>query len=146
MTSINVDVFIDRPRRDVWEELRHIDRPVRWMSDARGIDFHSSQREGVGTTFDCLTRVGPFTTKDVMSVTRWDDEAAMGVTHHGLFTGRGEFLLVDEDGATRMTWHEDLVFPRWCAGSLGAFAARPILRRIWRKNLSNLAHLLRTPQ
>jgi uncharacterized protein YndB with AHSA1/START domain len=146
MTSISVDVLVDRPRRDVWEELRHIDRHVRWMSDARGIDFLSSQREGVGTTFDCWTRVGPFTTKDVMSVTRWDYGAAMGVTHHGLFTGHGEFLLSDEDGATRMAWHEDLVFPWWYAGSLGAFAARPILRMIWRKNLSNLARLLATPQ
>ena len=146
VTSISIDVLIALPRSDVWEELRHIDRHVRWMSDAQRMDFHSLQREGVGTTFDCWTKVGPFTTKDVMSVTRWDDEVAMGVTHHGLFTGRGEFLLVDEDGATRMTWYEDLIFPWWCAGSLGAFAARPILRMIWRKNLSNLAHLLTTPQ
>jgi uncharacterized protein YndB with AHSA1/START domain len=146
MTSICVDVLIDRPRRDVWEELRHIDRHVRWMSDARSIDFHSPQREGVGTTFNCLTKVGPFTTKDVMSVAHWDDEVAMGITHRGLVTGHGAFLLTDEDGATRMTWHEDLVFPWWCAGPLGAFAARPILRMIWRKNLSNLAHLLATAQ
>ena len=141
MTSISVDVLIARPRHDVWAELRHIDRHVRWMSDALGVDFHTLQREGVGTTFDYVTRVGPFRTKDVMSVTRWD-EAAIGVTHHGLFTGHGEFLLTDEDGATRMTWREDLIFPWWSAGPLGALLARPTLHMIWRKNLSNLAHLL----
>lgn len=142
MTSISIDVLIARPRHDVWEELRHIDRHVRWMSDALSIDFQTLQREGVGTTFDCVTKVGPLRTKDVMSVTRWDDEAVIGVTHHGLFTGHGEFLLTDEDGATRMTWHEDLIFPWWSAGPIGALLARPILRMIWRKNLSNLAHLL----
>ena len=144
MTSITIDVLIARPRRDVWEELRHIDRHVRWMSDALSIDFHTPQREGVGTSFDCLTKVGPLRTKDVMSVTRWQDEVAIGVTHHGLFTGRGEFLLTDDQGATRVTWHEDLTFPWWAAGALGALLARPVLGMIWRKNLSNLARLVTT--
>ncbi len=112
------------------------------MSDALRIAFLTPQREGVGTTFECLTKVGPFRTKDVMSVTRWDEEVAMGVTHHGLFTGHGEFLLTDEGADTRMTWREDLHFPWWLAGTLGALVVRPLLRTIWRKNLANLALLL----
>ncbi len=142
VTGISVDVLIARPRHVVWEELRHVDRHVRWMSDALRIDFRTPQREGVGTTFDCLTKVGPFRTKDVMSVTRWDDEVAMGVTHHGLFTGHGEFLLTDEGAHTRMTWREDLHFPWWFGGTLGALVARPLLRMIWKRNLSSLARLL----
>ncbi|NNN10084.1 MAG: hypothetical protein HKL85_12955 [Acidimicrobiaceae bacterium] len=142
MTAISIDILIPRPRQIVWEELRHIDRHVHWMSDAVSIDFQSQQHEGVGTTFDCLTKVGPFKTKDVMSVTRWDDAVAIGVTHHGLFTGHGEFLLADEGTDTRMTWRENLVFPWWFAGSLGAFVARPLLCLIWKKNLSGLARLL----
>ncbi len=142
MTQISIDVVIARARRDVWDEVRQIERHVRWMTDARRIDFHSDQREGVGTTFDCLTRVGPFTTTDVMRVTSWVEATSIGVTHQGLFTGHGEFLLRDEGDATRMTWREELVFPWWAGGPVGAVLARPILRAIWRKNLHALARLL----
>lgn len=142
MSSIRVEVVIDRPRAAVWEELRHIDRHVQWMSDAQSIDFENDQREGVGTTFVCLTRFGPFTTRDVMTVTRWDDEMAMGVTHRGIFTGHGEFVVEVDGHVTRVTWHEDIRFPWWFAGRLGEFVARPVLRSVWRKNLTNFAALV----
>ncbi|MBW4030510.1 MAG: hypothetical protein HIU57_07530 [Acidobacteria bacterium] len=142
LSSIRVETLIARPRDEVWEELRHIARHVQWMSDAQRIDFQTDQHEGVGTSFVCLTRLGPFTTRDVMTVTRWDDDAAMGVTHRGIFTGHGEFILDLDADATRVTWREDLRFPWWFAGPLGEFVARPILRRVWRKNLANLAELV----
>ena len=142
VTRISIDVEIARKRRDVWEEIRRIDRHVLWMSDAQRIDFRSPQREGVGTSFVCVTKIGPFTTRDVMTVTRWDEQTAIGVFHQGLFSGRGEFLLTDVGSATRMTWRENLAFPWWCGGPFGASVARPVLVIIWRKNLSHLARLL----
>jgi len=137
--AIVVTIFLSHSPPTVWEELRHIDRHVRWMADAQRIDFHSEQREGVGTTFDCHTTIGPFTTTDVMTVTRWQDEVAMGVIHRGLVTGRGEFTLSRDGTGTLLTWSEHLHFPWWCAGPVGAWLARPVLRLIWRRNLSNFA-------
>lgn len=142
MSRITVEIVIARPRHDVWEELRHLERHVAWMSDAQRIDFHSPQHEGVGTSFDCLTAIGPFHTKDVMTVTRWEEDTVMGVSHHGMFSGRGEFRLRDDLGATRVTWHEELSFPWWFAGPVGEVLARPLLRHVWQKNLTNLATLL----
>jgi len=142
VTAIAIDILIHHGVSDVWGELRHIDRHVTWMSDAQRIDFHSDQREGVGTSFDCRTRIGPFTTTDVMSVTHWEDESTMGVAHRGLFTGRGEFTLAAVGQATRLTWREELRFPWWAAGALGAVVAKPVLRAIWKKNLTNLAQVL----
>ena len=142
MSSITVDVVIHRSRHEVWAEIRHIDRHVLWMSDARRIDFHTNQREGVGTSFDCLTAIGPLRTRDVMTITRWEDEQAIGVTHNGIFTGHGEFRLRSVGDATRMTWHEELRFPWWLFGPVGARVARPLLRGVWRRNLRNLARLL----
>ena len=142
MSSITVDVLIHRPRHEVWSEIRQVDRHVRWMSDALRIDFHTDQRDGVGTSFDCLTAIGPLRTRDVMTITRWVDDETIGVTHSGIFTGHGEFRLRSVGDATRMTWHEDLRFPWWLAGPAGAWVARPILRRVWRRNLSNLARLM----
>ncbi len=142
MSSVTVDVVIHRPRHEVWAEIRHIDRHVLWMSDARRIDFHTDQREGVGTSFDCLTAIGPLRTRDVMTITRWEDDRTIGVTHSGIFTGHGEFRLRSVGDATRMTWHEELSFPWWLAGPVGARVARPLMRGVWRRNLRNLARLL----
>ena len=121
----------------VWEELRHIDRHVHWMSDALAIDFTSDQREGVGTTFRCTTKVGPLVTHDLMSITRWDEGSEMGVDHVGLVKGAGVFTL-GGTSTTTLTWRETITFPWWGLGRLGALAASPVLRALWAKNLRRL--------
>lgn len=142
MATIEIETVLAHSTHEVWEQLRHIDRHVQWMGDAQRIDFHSDQREGVGTGFDCVTRIGPFTTRDVMEVTEWRDGVAMGVAHQGLFSGRGQFSLRDDPVGTRLTWREELRFPWWFAGPLGAWVARPVLRHVWRQNLAAFARTL----
>ena len=79
---------------------------------------------------DCRTTIGPLVATDVMTITRWDDNVAMGVTHRGIFTGRGEFVLGTDRLTTRITWHERLEFPWWCGSVVGAVVGRPILRAV----------------
>jgi len=123
----------------LWEELRHIDRHVQWMADAESIEFETDQREGVGTSFRCRTKIGPFVTVDRMTITSWVERREMGVTHQGLVTGVGTFTLLDgPDNTCDLTWREELRFPWWALGPVGAFAARPVLRFVWRKNLQRL--------
>jgi hypothetical protein len=64
----------------------------------------------------------------------------MGITHVGLVTGTGRFTLrrSARGGGTRFTWSEQLRFPWWMGGPVGAAVAAPVLRRMWRKNLANL--------
>src|SRR5664280_2711899 len=50
------------------------------MSDDVAIDFTTRRREGTGTTFRCTTKVGPFVTRDLMTVTEWVEGTTMGVT------------------------------------------------------------------
>ena len=139
MTTISLAVTIPAPLDEVWEELRHIDRHTTWMNDAVALTFLSEQREGVGTSFRCKTKVGPFVTDDIMRITTWVDQREMGVRHEGLITGEGAFVLEGHDGATTLRWTETLVFPWWAGAGLGAWFAAPILRVIWKKNLENFA-------
>jgi hypothetical protein len=127
----------------LWEELRHIDRHVRWMADAESLSFTGDQREGVGTTFLCRTKVGPLVTNDVLTITSWEPNNEMGVKHSGIVTGEGAFTLVAlDDDHVRLEWREHLAFPWWGLGVVGAYVARPVLRAIWRGNLRRLGEQL----
>ena len=145
MAQINVSAWYRAPRASVWAEIRHIDRHVAWMSDAVAIEFTTEQREGPGTSFRCTTKVGPLVTVDLMTITEWVEGTTMGVAHRGIVRGRGSFTLSDEGAGTRLTWREELTFPWWALGPLGAYAARPILHALWAKNLRQLGTLIRPP-
>ena len=140
MTAIRVSETIAAPPERVWAEIDDVGSHVRWMEDAVAIRFTSPGRTGVGTTFDCDTKVGPFRLTDHMEVTEWDPPRVMGIRHVGVVTGTGRFLLepVGNGSATAFTWAEDLRFPIWMGGTAGGRAAAPLLRRVWRGNLANL--------
>ncbi len=137
---LRVRIDIDADVRRVWDVVEPIERHVDWMADAERIVFSTGQTRGVGTTFECLTKVGPFRLTDVMTITEWSPRHVMGIDHVGLVRGSGRFTLRSlRRGRTRFTWTERLRFPWWMGGPIGGFFARPILRRIWRANLRRLA-------
>jgi hypothetical protein len=142
MSTIRVELAVEQSPTVVWDELRHIDRHVNWMSDAIRIDFVNDQREGVGTAFNCVTKVGPIVLLDKMTITSWIANATMGVEHRGLIRGRGFFTLSSRGTGTLITWREELFFPWWMGGTVGALVASPILAALWRKNLRNFAATL----
>ena len=136
---IRVCTVIDASPAAVWDEVEHIDRHSEWMADAYDISFVGSRRSGVGTEFASLTRVGPLRTNDVAIVTEWAPRRAMGIVHRGVVTGTGRFTLRRKRGGrTRFCWEERLRFPWWMGGLVGERAAKPILKRIWRRNLRAL--------
>ena len=137
--AVVVSIVIGRSPSEVWADVREIDSHVAWMLDATAIRFLTEHHEGAGTRFECDTKVGPFKLTDVMEITAWDDECRMGVSHVGLVEGTGEFILRPiEPGVTEFRWEEDLTFPWYFGGVVGAFLARPILRLIWKRNLARL--------
>jgi hypothetical protein len=122
--------------------LADIGSHVDWMEDAVAIRFATSQREGVGTRFECDTQVGLFRLRDRMAVTEWTEGKVIGIRHDGVVTGTGRFVLKRKGRhRTVVSWTERLRFPWWMAGPAGAVVARPVLKRIWRRNLRNLQRL-----
>jgi carbon monoxide dehydrogenase subunit G len=140
MPRIEVTTVIGAPPAAVWDRLADIADHVTWMLDAAAIRFTGDRREGVGTTFECDTRVGPLRTRDRMEVVEWRPGAAMGVRHTGIVTGTGRFTLdAVSGGRTRLTWVEDLAFPPYLGGSPATRLAAPVLRRVWAGNLRRFA-------
>jgi carbon monoxide dehydrogenase subunit G len=136
---ISVSIVIDTRPAEVWTELRNLGSHVEWMDDAESIRFTTSQREGVGTHFECATRVGPLRLTDKMVVTEWSPVEAIGIRHEGLVTGTGRFV-IEQSGstATVVRWTERLAFPWWLGGPAGAVIGGRLLKRVWRRNLCNL--------
>lgn len=144
MVAIQVSTVAPAAPSVVWEDLRRIDRHVEWMSDAESIRFLTEHTEGEGTRFECVTRLGPLRLIDRMEVTDWRDGAAMGIRHHGVVTGVGQFRLTPltapgGEAHTRFEWSETLRFPWWMGGPIGAAVARPVLAAVWRRNLRRFA-------
>lgn len=145
MSRIRVSAYYEAPPAEVWRVLEPIESHVDWMADAERIRFVTEQTRGVGTRFECVTRVGPIHLTDRMEITEWEPARAMGVRHEGLVTGTGRFTLepLDDARRTRFTWEEDLTFPWWLGGRLGErVGGQHVMRRIWRGNLERLRTLV----
>ena len=159
---IRTCITIDAPPAAVWADVKHLDRHVEWMRDAKSIHAvepagrrrklrlprrrsakppspRNRRRTGVGAEFECVTGVGPLTTTDVLVVREWRPRRAIGISHEGAVRGLGRFTLRRRRGGrTRFCWHELLRFPWWMGGPLGEVLARPLLRAIWTGNLRRL--------
>ena len=132
-------VIAARPQQ-VWPHLADLRSHVEWMADAERIRFTGAQRRGVGTSFECDTKVGPFRLTDSMQVTEWEEGRLIGVRHDGLVAGAGRFTIerLDRGERTRFTWEEQLEFP-WRL-------ATPVLAAIWRRNLARLKARVEGPE
>ncbi len=135
LPDITISVQVPAPIEEVWEEAARLESHVEWMADAHSIDFLTEQRHGEGTRMEVETRFGPLRTKDVIEVVAWEPPQRIAVSHQGLFTGTGQFLLESHADGTRFTWEERLQFPWYLGGPVGARLARPFLAWVWRRNL-----------
>lgn len=143
MSRIRVSTVIDAPPKVVWAAVEDVGTHVEWMNDAVAIRFRTEQTQGVGTTFECDTTVGPFRLTDVMEITEWRPRKAMGVRHVGLVTGEGVFTLSRKGTRrTKFEWTEELHFPLWMGGAVGGVVGSRLLKRIWKVNLRQLKDLV----
>ena len=147
MSGITVSIELAASPARVWEIVEPVERHVDWMADAVAIRFTTSQTRGVGTTFDCDTKVGPIKLTDRMEITEWVPEKSMGVKHVGMVTGTGVFTIepLGNGQYTKFTWSEELTFPWWLGGPIGeVIGGNIVMKAIWRRNLKKLKALVET--
>ena len=136
--GIEVSIDIPAPPQEVWDFAADLARNVEWMADAKSITFTSAQTEGIGTTFDCVTKVGPLKTTDQIEVVEWDPPRVLGIRHQGAVRGIGRFTLEPIEDGTRFTWAEDLTMPWYFGARVSQQPAAMVLERVWRRNLRTL--------
>lgn len=139
---MDLQVVISAPPGVVWSHISDLGSHSEWMSDAVRIEFDTKQSSGEGTRMRVLTKVGPFRITDVMTVAIWEPERVIEVSHQGVIGGTGRFEIGPTAPPTTLIWSEDLRFPWWLGGPLGARLARPVLRSIWSRNLATLKRIV----
>lgn len=161
MSDVTVSTVLDATPAEVWQIVEPVERHVDWMADAVEIRFETEQTRGVGTRFVCVTKVGPIKLNDLMEITEWTPatdasvadsgaatagrDGAMGVRHSGIVTGSGVFVIepLADGRRTKFTWTEDLVFPWFLGGRIGAvIGGKLVLSFIWKRNLKALRALV----
>ena len=142
-TKVSVAVIINAPRESVFGYIGNIEGQTAWMTDAKKITMLSSQVQGIGVRFRVDTRVGPLRTQDEMEVTDWASGRLIKIAHGGLIKGEGVFSTVDYGmSKTLFSWEEELIFPTFLGGRLAEALARPILTRIFQRDLDNLKRII----
>ena len=140
---IEVSTIIYKPIEVVWDEVKIMKNHVNWMQDAAKIDFLSENEAGIDTKMKVLTKVGPFTLNDIITVTTWEEMNSIGVVHEGIVTGEGAFYLSkDGENSTKFQWIEDLKAPYYLGGPIAEFFGGFVLKLIWKKNLMYLKNIL----
>jgi len=145
MARIAASRDMDVPHERVWAAIADLASHTKWMKDAEWIVFVHDQRRGKGTRMEVRTVVGPFRTVDAMEVVGWEEGRSIEVAHRGLVKGHGRLALAPGEDVTLVTWEEELTFPWWLGGPIGAWLARPVLSAIWRGNLRRLETVLSSP-
>jgi hypothetical protein len=140
---IEISTVINKPLNVVWDEVKIMENHVNWMEDAVKIDILSENNSGLNTKMNVLTKVGPITLNDIITVTEWKEKDSIGVIHEGIVTGEGVFYLTSlDESKTKFQWVEILKFPFYLGGPLGEIFGGLILKLIWKKNLKNLKEII----
>jgi hypothetical protein len=139
--AIEIRRSIPGPRYVVWRLLTDWERQGDWMLEASGFVVTTPHREGLGVECEATIRVAGIRTRDRVRVVGWEPERHLAIEHLGWVEGRGEIWLSDDANATALRWREELRPPWGVLGGAGLRMFRPLLARIFRRDLDVLARL-----
>lgn len=128
----------------VWRLITDWEKQDRWMLEARDFVVTSSHREGVGVEGEATVSIGGITTRDRIVVTAWEPHRLLAIEHHGWVSGAAEMRLTSlGPESTHLFWQERLYPPMGALGGLGISLFKPVMLRIFKRDLKVLAALTR---
>ena len=142
--TIEVAQTVPGPPPVVWELLTDWEHQGDWMLEARDFKVISEQREGVGVEAEASISIGGITTRDIVTVVGWEPNRRLAIEHKGWVSGIGEIHLTPlGNDRTHIFWREELQPPVGFLGAMGLTAFKPLMTRIFRRDLKVLSGLVR---
>ena len=97
---IAISLKIDAPIQKVWDSLAQWEKQGEWMLQTK-VWVTSEITEGVGTSINAFTGIGPLGVLDSMTVTAWQPPHTCDVLHTGkIIKGTGRFHLRELNAQT----------------------------------------------
>ena len=132
------------PPEAIWELITDWEHQDDWMLEASDFVVVSEAREGVGVEAEATITIGGIRTRDRVRVSEWEPPRRLGIEHLGWVTGRGTIELTPVAGErTHVWWREELEPPLGVLGAAGMSLIKPLMARVFRRDLRILAGLAR---
>lgn len=112
------------------------------MVEASDFRVLTAHREGVGVQAEATISIGGIKTRDRIEVSRWEPPRLLEIVHLGWVEGTGLMVLFESGAGTRLDWTERLATPWGPVGALGIRLFRPLMRRIFQRDLYLLKELV----
>lgn len=132
------------PPEVVWELLTDWEHQDDWMLESSDFVVTSDQHEGVGVEAEATISIGGISTRDRVRVIAWEPNRHLAIAHLGWVSGEGHLFLTPlSDDRTHVFWREELCPPAGVLGAVGMTAFKPMMARVFRRDLKVLAGLVR---
>lgn len=127
-----------------WDLITDWEHQDDWMLEASDFVITSERREGVGVEGEATVKIGGITTRDRVRVVGWEPERRLSIEHEGWVSGRGDMSLTAlGTDRTHLYWREELYPPLGMLGALGITTFKPMMLRIFNRDLRVLESLAR---
>ena len=140
---LEMNETVPGPPEVVWDLITDWEHQGDWMLEASDFVVTSPQREGVGVEARATIRIAGIRTRDRVRVVRWEPPRHLAIVHLGWVSGRGDIELTAVDSKTVVWWEERLQPPLGVVGALGLSLLKPVMRRIFERDLRVLGALVR---
>lgn len=142
---VEMSETVEGPPEVVWDLITDWERQPDWMLEMSDVTVVSDHREGVGVEAEATVKIGGVTTRDKVRVVGWEPGHRLAIEHLGWVSGRGEIFLTPlGENRTHVFWREQLDPPVGMLGALGMTTMKPMMYRIFKKDLRVLAALVGT--
>jgi len=132
------------PPEVAWDLITDWEHQDDWMLEASGFVVTSEVREGVGVEAEATITIGGISTRDRVRVIAWEPTRHLAIEHLGWVSGEGHLYLTPlSDDRTHLYWREQLYPPAGFLGAVGMSAFKPMMTRVFRRDLRVLAGLVR---
>ena len=141
---IEMSQTVAGPPEVVWDLITDWEHQDDWMLEAKEFVVTSEHREGVGVEAEATIKIAGITTRDKVRVVGWEPNRRLAIEHLGWVSGKGEIHLTPlGKDRTHVFWREELRPPLGMLGALGLSSFKPVMRRIFVRDLRILAGLVR---
>ena len=142
--DIELHADIRAPAEIVWRLLVDWDNMGLWMLEATRLRVTTEHREGIGVEIEARVRIGGITTTDTVRVTHWEPPHVLSASHEGWVKGHAVMRCIPTAGGTRLEWTERLVPPLGPIGGIGIRLFKPLMTRVFVRDLTLLKRLAET--